>query len=340
MKELSENIVSFDVDNFSFVRRLQDAPRNKGWVDHMKMCHGNFVRAVAVKAMPRSWMLRSHCEFKKRCPLEKEQPWVDIAFVKELNRRRYQYACEFLGIFEANDRLLFVTALAEQGDLFAWIQTDLRQAGLHRESRIQPIAAQLCDAVCWLHELGVSHRDISLENIVLSVSTEAPEVKLIDFGMAVVSRYSQGGGHGKGPYKAPEMHTNIVYDAFLTDTFATGVVLLSMILAAYPWESTRPGGDPKFTKAMFVGMSNCLESMTTRLSGGAVLALPQVASNEMMELLVGLLALQPCRRQSLGESCRGNRCSVWNGPWLRGLRPNQELRGGDSGATSISLPMP
>jgi serine/threonine protein kinase len=339
MKELSDNILPFNEDNFSFVRTLQEAPRNSGRVDHMEMFDGNFVRAVAVKVMPRSWTLQNHCEFRKRCSGQREQPWLDMGIVKELNRRRYHYACKLLGVFETNDRILVVTSLAEQGDLFSWIATKLRKTGLDRESRIHPISVQLCDAVCWLHDLGVAHRDISIENIVLTVSSEALELKLIDFGMAVAARHTQGVGYGKEPYIAPEMHTHCEYDAFLTDAFATAVVLLSMILASYPWQSTRPGSDPKFSKAMLVGMSNCLESMKTCLPGGDVVGLSRVASSAMMELLVGLLALQPSRRQTLGESCYGARNSVWDGPWLRGLRPKHGFRVGDSAATSTSLPM-
>jgi len=339
IKELSDNMLSFDGDNFSFIRSLQEAPRNSGRVDYMEMLDGNFVRAVAVKGMPKSWTLRSHSEFWKRRPAETEQPWVDMGVVKELNRLQYQYACDFLGVFETNDKLLVITSLAEHGDLFSWIATEMRQTGHNRESRIQPIAVQLCDAVCWLHELGVAHRDISVENVVLAVSNETPELKLVDFGAAVAARHSQGAGYGKGPYRAPEMYTHCEYDAFLTDAFATAVVLLSTMLTSYPWQSTRPGGDPKFTKAVLVGMFNCLKSMNTSLPGGDVVALSQVASSAMMELLVGLLALQPCRRQTLGESCFGARFSVWDNPWLRGLRPNRGFRVGSSGATSISLPM-
>jgi serine/threonine protein kinase len=325
IKELSDNILSFDDDKFRHVRVLQDAPRNKGQVHHMEMLDGNFAYAVAVKSMPRSWMQRSHCEFRKKRPNERELPWIDIGIVQELNSRQYHYSCDLMGVFEMDDRLLIVTSLAEHGDLFAWSSCQLACTG-DRGRRIQPVAAQLFDAVCWLHELGIAHRDISLENCVLTGNVQVPELKLIDFGMAVVARHTQGNDHGKNPYKAPEMHTQHDYDGFLSDTFATGVVVLSMALVGYPWETTRPGKDPKFTKATLVGMSSCLESMTTRLPGGDTVALSQVASSEMIELLVGLLALQPCGRLTLGESCFMTQFSVWNGPWLRGLRPNHGVR--------------
>mmetsp|Transcript_71554 Transcript_71554/g.141913 ORF Transcript_71554/g.141913 Transcript_71554/m.141913 type:complete len:528 (-) Transcript_71554:153-1736(-) len=338
IEEISNNISSFDDDNFNFVRPLQEAPRNKGQVDHMKMLNGKTVCDVAVKKMPKSWMLGSHCEFQKRHASEREQPWVDIGILKELNTRGYQYACDLMGVFAGDNKMFIVTSLAEKGDLLSWIDAELAQVGRDREGRIRFVAAQLCDAACWLHELGIAHRDVSLENIVLTGSKEAPALKLIDFGMAVAARHSQGAGHGKGPYRAPEMHTHIEYDAFLADTFAIGVVILSLVLASYPWKTTRPGRDPKFINAMLVGMSNYLELMTTRLPGGAVVPLSQVASTEMLELLVGLLALQPCGRQTLGESCFLTRVSVWNGPWLGGRRPNHALQDVDSGAKYAFLP--
>jgi len=234
--------------------------------------------------------------------------------------------------------LFVVTSLAERGDLMSWT-AELAESGIDRESRIQPIAAQLCDAVCWLHEFGVSHRDISVENVVLTGSSESLKLKLIDFGMAVTARHTQGTRHGKSPYRAPEMYTHFEYDAFLADTFATGVVLLAMIKVSYPWTSTRPDVDADFTKAMLVGMRKCLESMKTRLPGGVVVALKQVISRGMMELLEGLLALQPCRRHTLGQTCFGTRFSAWKGPWLRGLRPNHGFRVGDRATTSTSGPI-
>ena len=45
---------------------------------------------------------------------------------------------------------------------------------------------QICDGVAYLHSLGLAHRDLKLDNCVL---TKGDVVKLIDFGTAVVFAY-------------------------------------------------------------------------------------------------------------------------------------------------------
>lgn len=54
--------------------------------------------------------------------------------------------------------------------------------GLPSERTFQKIAAQLCDALGYIHSRGLIHRDIKLSNIM--VSHEGGTVKLIDFGLA------------------------------------------------------------------------------------------------------------------------------------------------------------
>ena len=101
-----------------------------------------------------------------------------------------------------------------------------------------PIVGQIFTAVCWLHDLGVAHRDLSLENILLTDNGGSMQVKLIDFGMSTTQRVCKRELRGKQSYQAPEMH-GPEYDAFLADEFALGVVLFAMAVQDYPWTSTK-----------------------------------------------------------------------------------------------------
>lgn len=53
---------------------------------------------------------------------------------------------------------------------------------------MMPLVAQIFSAVRWLHNLGIAHRDISLENILLAGPSEGARVKIIDFGLATLTR--------------------------------------------------------------------------------------------------------------------------------------------------------
>merc|ERR1719199_816037 len=95
--------------------------------------------------------------------------------------------------------------------------------------------------------MHVVHRDISLENILLTSSgKDNPSVKLIDFGMASTGRIFRNSPRGKASYEAPEMRNGGEYDAFLSDSFAAGVVVYGLLLKDYPWLSTKPGQCKRF----------------------------------------------------------------------------------------------
>lgn len=149
----------------------------------------------------------------------------------------FPYSCEFLGVYQDIENTYFVASLATEGDLFTWSQSGV-PSGREREATMRPIVKQIFSAVRRLHDLGISHRDLSLENILLTDEGNGTlRVKLIDFGMATLSRECRREPRGKLVYQAPEMHKIDHYDAFLVDAFALGVTLFAMAaqgLGFYP----------------------------------------------------------------------------------------------------------
>jgi eukaryotic-like serine/threonine-protein kinase len=112
-----------------------------------------------------------------------------------------------------------------------------------------PVACRLtsdvCGALAYAHSLvdsdgqslQIIHRDVSLENILL---TYAGQVKLVDFGLAkartLISSTTQGTLKGKYRYMAPEMLLGEPVDHRL-DIFAVGVVLYSLLVGKMPYDA-------------------------------------------------------------------------------------------------------
>lgn len=66
-------------------------------------------------------------------------------------------------------------------DLFATVMT-----GKMSRDEITCATLQIVSGVCYLHQMGLAHRDLKLDNVVIN---EHGIMKLIDFGSAVVFRY-------------------------------------------------------------------------------------------------------------------------------------------------------
>ena len=121
---------------------------------------------------------------------------------------------------------------------------------LEREPRLPPEVAieytrQILTGLEAAHGLGVVHRDLKPDNIFLTFQGGKPNLKLIDFGIAKVSRTRlrpadapdltvAGMLMGTAEYMAPEqVHEAAKVDA-RADLYAVGVILYEMLAGARP----------------------------------------------------------------------------------------------------------
>jgi len=309
----------WDPTRWEFVKSLKLGDGNFGCVDCLRdtSCKNT---SAAVKRVPRTWMTSSPKEFKRVYPQATEIPWNDISFVTHLNRIGFPSVCRQLGVYQGIQQNYIATSLATEGDLFGWMRDDQSAPGCERECRIRPILTQIFSAVRCLHDLGIAHRDLSTENIVLTRdNTGALQAKVIDFAMATLARSSKG-VRGKPSYQAPEMHKDEEHDSFLADNFAIGVVAFTMATRSYPWLSTKPGEDKQFEWISSKGLRDYLQHKRCRNHNAR---LAEILSEWFVELLQGLLATCPQDRMTCGEACftetvdtHQGRASVWDTTWM------------------------
>jgi serine/threonine protein kinase len=305
LNSISTGVKPWQTGQFTFIKTLQNAVRNHGHVDLMESVAPDLpggVARVAVKKMPTKWVQKSAHDFNAKYPNSSERPWYDMAFVKALRSLDCPFVCELVGIFRDEKNTYVVTQLCTEGDLFGWCDFE-PGPGSAREAITQPLVKQICFAIKFIHSVGIAHRDLSLENILLTKSSgDQLQVKLIDFGMGSLGRFYLNEVRGKQSYQAPEMHSaTVAYDAFLTDMFAIGVVIFGMSVRDYPWISTRRNGCKLFEFYHQNGLPTLLKKR--KLRGSAAQYLADVLSEPLADLLAALLQMDPSKRVTCGAQC-------------------------------------
>ncbi|EXJ78556.1 HAL protein kinase [Capronia coronata CBS 617.96] len=144
---------------------------------------------------------------------------------------------ETMDIIHENNRWYEVMEYAPY-DLFAIVMT-----GKMSREEIACAFLQIVNGVSYLHSMGLAHRDLKLDNVVVS---EHGIMKLIDFGSATVFRYPfeneivlASGIVGSDPYLAPEVYEEKKYDPTATDIWSLAIIFCCMSLRRFPWKQPR-----------------------------------------------------------------------------------------------------
>ncbi|KAG5927678.1 hypothetical protein E4U42_001960 [Claviceps africana] len=123
-------------------------------------------------------------------------------------------------------------------DLFAIVMT-----GRMSREEIRCCFLQILNGVTYLHSLGLAHRDLKLDNVVVS---DKGIMKIIDFGSAHVFKYpfendtvAAKGIVGSDPYLAPEVYDSKEYDAAAVDIWSLAIIFCCMTLRRFPWKIPR-----------------------------------------------------------------------------------------------------
>jgi serine/threonine-protein kinase len=129
----------------------------------------------------------------------------------------------------------------------------LLRAGPLEPARAVRIVMQLCEALAAAHRLGIIHRDIKPNNILLSRAADGSDfTKLFDFGIAKVKEGSalRGGASltqtgflvGTPAYMSPEQARGLRGDKLdgRSDLYSLGVVLYEMLTGRIPFEGDTP----------------------------------------------------------------------------------------------------
>ena len=147
------------------------------------------------------------------------------------------------------------------GELFGLIRKTRR----FPENDARYFFQQLICGIEYLHEAGVNHRDIKLENTLIGGNKPSTLVKICDFGYSKRPEVEQSQCKsvvGTPAYLAPEVLASKPYKGAAVDVWSCGVLLYVMLVGAYPFG----GGDPSYLYVALVGVLFSFPSCTCRAS--------------------------------------------------------------------------
>ncbi|XP_061905225.1 ribosomal protein S6 kinase-related protein isoform X1 [Entelurus aequoreus] len=173
-------------------------------------------KTYAVKVIPK-------CEILRLGVLEQSKEEVIVQ-----RQVHHPFVHDLQDCWQTQRHLYIMCDYCGTGDLYTYWQ----MIGHFAEDTVRVFAAELGCALGFLHDFGIIHRDVKMENILL---TDEGHLRLADFGL---SRRLERGGRafticGTIQYMAPEVLSGGPYN-HAADWWSLGILLFSLAVGKFP----------------------------------------------------------------------------------------------------------
>ncbi|PAA53734.1 hypothetical protein BOX15_Mlig019665g1 [Macrostomum lignano] len=238
----------------------------------------------------------------------KSDPYVAKNMRREgriLQLIRHSNVVQLLEVMETEHSYYLVQELCHGGDFMSYLMKRRRLTEYETRKYIR----QIVQAVNYMHSLGILHRDLKIENLLL---TKDHNVRIIDFGLSnmVSAVPNENGGIvtqlcrtqcGSPAYAAPEVLAKKPYGTAV-DVWSIGVNMFAMLSGNLP----------------FIVKPFSIKALYQKMMKQEFNPLPKTLSASCRDLLLRLLNPQPETRIRLKD--------VMSHPWLNenssSLRPS------------------
>eukprot|EP00117_Sycon_ciliatum_P035439 scpid65108/ scgid26867/ Hormonally up-regulated neu tumor-associated kinase; Serine/threonine-protein kinase MAK-V len=182
-----------------------------------------------------------------------------------------------------------VTECAEGGELLMHVKNDHGAEKRLPESSARPFVRQLMSALQYMHEMGIVHRDLKMENILLDKTKK--HIKIVDFGLSNTREPGEflSTHCGSPEYAAPELFVPGKVYGQEVDVWSLGVNMFAMLAGRLPFRVPRQG--PSRRQRLLEQISNGIgptqEQEGAHISAGA------------MDLIRQLLKPDPTERPTI-----------------------------------------
>jgi tRNA A-37 threonylcarbamoyl transferase component Bud32 len=149
------------------------------------------------------------------------------------------------------------------------------------EEIARPILKQMLRALCYLHSKNICHRDLKLQNVIL---TNGFVPKIIDFGFAYNSsdQSSLDFYCGTQNYMSPEIIAHVPYCGAAADCWSFGVLIFRVLTGFFPFDAQTES------------------ELDTKICSGKF-AIPKRVSKEARQVIDALLVVDPVHRNTMKQ---------------------------------------
>ncbi|GAB1604855.1 testis-specific serine/threonine-protein kinase 3-like [Argonauta hians] len=205
--------------NYSLIKSLGSGSYSK--VKLAERFNSNSVH-VAVKIVNLS---KAPNDFLKRFLPREMEIWPKL---------EHKNIIRFIDSFEDSGYVYMILEYASNGDMLTHIQ----KYGPISEVLSRGIANQICQATKYLHDLGIAHRDLKLENLLLDKHNT---IKITDFSFAKICSKSNMSRTfcGSKSYASPEILSGEPYDPYKADVWAIAAIMYIICTGKMPFNENR-----------------------------------------------------------------------------------------------------
>jgi serine/threonine protein kinase len=212
-----------------------------------------------------------------------DNPWTEQQAVAALQRLPpHANVLRFHQAFVHNESWFLVMEYCADGDLWRVLQQSPNNRLPEDEAR--GVFWQIAAGVRYLHSHAIAHRDLSLENVLVSDGV----CKLCDFGLCTAATSVCNDRVGKAYYMAPEVVAGQAYDPVAADMWSLGIVLFIILTGSPLTLKAGPMDDAVRALSQF-GVRSIFESW----------GISALVSTDASDLVSALLQVDPAKRPTV-----------------------------------------
>lgn len=218
---------------------------------------------VAIKIVPKQ-------QFRNQAEMSKFQNEVSLLF-----RCHHPNVLFLINLLQDSLNFYMVTELCDQ-DLEKFILSN----GKLCEKDAKFVFKQIIEAMSFVNDKGIAHRDVKLENVLIDLKNNG-RIVLSDFGFSLLAQ-DKASSHvkcGTIAYIAPEVLNGDQYNPFLSDVWSAGILLYALITQTFPWPTTSE------------------EDMVKHIQARKI-SFPDYLSKEVIDLINQMTNIIPSKRPS------------------------------------------